>query len=144
METHRRFGCSAVALEEVAADKVDRYGIMDGKKIEPDLYRVDDFVEKPDVGEAPSRLAIAGRYVLSPEIFDFLLETPIGKNNELQLTDAMHLMVERRDMYGVRFFGKRYDIGNRLDFLKTNIDFALRREDLRDPLMAFMRELVNR
>lgn len=143
LDVHSKYGGAVVALEEVEQHKVNRYGIMDGEEIEPDLYKVKDFIEKPEIDEAPSRLAIAGRYVFTPEIFDFLRETPVGKNNELQLTDAMRLMVSSRDAYGVRFRGKRYDIGNKLDFLKTNIEFALRRDDLHDPLMKYMRELVS-
>ncbi|MBN1556838.1 MAG: UTP--glucose-1-phosphate uridylyltransferase GalU [Lentisphaerae bacterium] len=133
---------SIVALEAVDPDKVGRYGVIAGREAAPSIYLVDDFVEKPEAGEAPSNLAIAGRYVLVPEIFDYIARTPRGKNNEVQLTDAMRLMSRTRAMYGLRFDGTRYDIGNKLDFIKTNLCYALARDDLGAELRAFLRELV--
>ena len=110
---------------------------MDGN-----VYLVNSFVEKPDVKDAPSNLVIAGRYVLTPEIFDCIDRTPPGKNNEIQLTDAMRLLLEERAMYGLHFKGRRYDLGNRLDFIKTNIEFALMRDDLNEGLSKFIKELA--
>jgi len=139
-----RYQDPVVVLEEVPPDKVSRYGIMKGSPIEgqDDLYRVEGFVEKPSQHAAPSNLAIAGRYLFTPEIFDYLERTPPGKNGEIQLTDAMRLMAKERTMYGLRIPGTRYDIGNKLDFLKTNIAFALRRRDLAPSLRAYIRELA--
>jgi len=131
-----------VALEEVPRDKVSRYGVIAGKNIADNQYLISDFIEKPSVEEAPSNLAIAGRYILTAEIFDYLKATPPGKNDEIQLTDAMRTMAASRAMYGLRFVGKRYDIGNRLDFLKTNLIFGLRRPDLHDDLRAFIGEIA--
>ena len=142
MQVFERYGESVVALEEVPRAKVHRYGVISGHPVEDGLYLVDDFIEKPSAEEAPSNLAIAGRYVFTPEIFDHIAKTPRGKNNEIQLTDAMRAMVRTRAMYGLHFRGKRYDIGNKLDFLRTNIAFALRREDLRKPFADFLRETV--
>ncbi len=142
IEVFDRYQAPVVALEEVDRDKVSRYGIMGGSSVQPDLYRIEQFVEKPSVDEAPSNLAIAGRYVFTAEIFDWLAKTPRGKNDEVQLTDAMRLMLESRAMYGLRFDGVRYDIGNKLDFLKTNISFGLKRDDLGDDLRAFIREIA--
>jgi UTP--glucose-1-phosphate uridylyltransferase len=137
-----RFGESVVVLEEVDPSKVSRYGIISGREIDSGLYLIDDFVEKPSPDEAPSNLAIAGRYAFTPEIFDHLDQIEPGKNNEIQLTDAMRLLVKRRAMYGIPLQGTRYDIGNKLDFVKTNLLFALKRADMREDLTQFVRTLA--
>ncbi len=142
IDVYERYHESVVALEEVEHDKVNRYGVMDGRVIDKNVYLVNSFVEKPDPKDAPSNLVIAGRYVLSPEIFDCIDKTVPGKNNEIQLTDAMRLLLEKRAMYGLHFDGRRYDLGNRLDFIKTNIEFALMRDDLKDGLSKFIKELA--
>ena len=142
IDVYERYHESVVALEEVDHNKVSRYGVMDGKPIDKNIYLVDDFVEKPAPEDAPSNLVIAGRYVLTPEIFDCIDRTPPGKNNEIQLTDAMDLLLKERAMYGLRFEGRRYDLGNRLDFIKTNIEFALMRDDLKEGLSEFIKELA--
>ncbi len=136
-----RYQESVVALEEVERARVSRYGVMAGRPISENLYMIEDFIEKPTVEEAPSNLAIAGRYIFTPGIFDALSRIAAGKNNEIQLTDAMRLMVKTRAMFGWRFQGARYDIGNKLDFIKTNIVFALKRPDMRDELRDFLRTL---
>jgi len=142
MEVYERYGEPVVALEQVALEKVSRYGVIDGKNVTDDIYLVEDFVEKPAPEDAPSTLVIAGRYVFTPEIFDFIDRTKPGKNGEIQLTDAMHMMVATRAMYGLHFKGKRYDIGNKLDFLKTNIEMGLKRPDMADELKSFIKELA--
>ncbi|MCK5528889.1 MAG: UTP--glucose-1-phosphate uridylyltransferase GalU [Kiritimatiellae bacterium] len=142
IDVYERYNESVVALEEVDRDKVSRYGVMDGKVIDKNIYLVENFVEKPDPEDAPSNLVIAGRYVLTPEIFDCIDRTKPGKNNEIQLTDAMELLLKERAMYGLRFEGRRYDLGNRLDFLKTNIEFALMRDDLKEGMEEFIKELA--
>ena len=111
LDVFEEYGRSVIGMEEVADSKVDRYGIVGGKQISPRLYHVDELVEKPAIGEAPSNLAIAGRYLFTPEIFAFLEKTPPGKNDEIQLTDAMALMLKKHAMYGYTFNGIRYDIG---------------------------------
>ena len=142
MAAFDRYQESIVALEEVDPDKVTRYGVMDGKIVDEGLYLIEDFVEKPSVEEAPSNLAIAGRYVLTPEIFECIEATVPGKNEEVQLTDALRLLLRARAMYGLRVNGVRYDIGNKLDFLKTNIAFALSREDLGPALADHIKDLA--
>ncbi len=139
---YERYQESVVALEEVDRDRISRYGIIDGKEVEPGLFLIRDFVEKPNPDEAPSNLAIAGRYIFTPEIFDYLESQTPGKNGEIQLTDAMRRMVRNRAMYGTRFQGVRYDIGNRLDFVKTNIAFGLRRADIGPDLKAYIQDLA--
>lgn len=135
-----RYGESVVAVEQVPLERINRYGVLDARSIEPDIYLVEDFVEKPDPSQAPSDLAIAGRYVLTPEIFDHLDAIEPGKNGELQLTDALRRQVRERAMYGVRFSGDRFDAGNKLDFIKTNIAYALERSDLREALLRYLSE----
>jgi UTP--glucose-1-phosphate uridylyltransferase len=144
MEIFDRYQESVVALEEVAPEKVSRYGIMAGRPIAGNLYLIEDFIEKPEPAEAPSNLAIAGRYIFTADIFDHLDRIGAGKHGEIQLTDAMRLMVKTRAMYGVKFDGARYDIGNKLDFIKTNIVYGLKRADLRDDLREFLKELAAR
>lgn len=141
LEVYERYQESVVALEEVEWDRVSRYGVMDGKEIGSGVMRVSDFVEKPNRADAPSNLVIASRYLFSPKIFDCLAKTKRGKNNEIQLTDAMHMLLNTNSMYGYKFKGHRYDAGNKLDYLKTNIAFALKREDLRAEVVKHIKEL---
>jgi UTP--glucose-1-phosphate uridylyltransferase len=142
LEVFDKRQASVVGLEEVERSKVSRYGIMGGEAMDANLYRVSQLVEKPSEAEAPSNLAIAGRYVFTPEIFDYIARTERGKNGEIQLTDAMRLMLAERPMFGWRFDGVRYDIGNKLDFLKTNIAFGLKRPDIAEGLQAYIREIA--
>ena len=144
MRIFDRYGESVVALEEVERSKVTRYGVMSGHALGDGVYRIDDFVEKPSVKEAPSNLVIAGRYVLSPDVFDCLGRTVKGKNDEVQLTDAMRLLVKERGFYGLHFRGIRHDVGNKLDFIKTNIALGLQREDIREDLAAYIRSLAGK
>ena len=133
---------SVVSLEEVPMSQVSRYGVIDGERTGDRTYRIKDFIEKPSIEEAPSNLAIAGRYILTPDIFDCIDRTVRGKNNEIQLTDALRLLVKSEAIYGHRVDGRRYDIGNKLDFIRTNIVFALARDDLRDDLTAYIKSLA--
>jgi UTP--glucose-1-phosphate uridylyltransferase len=142
VEVFTRTGGSVVALEEVPADKVNRYGIIDGIEQNDGIFKVVDFVEKPDPGSAPSNFAFAGRYIFTPDIFDFLRQTGRGKNNEIQLTDAMRTMAQSRPMFGTRIEGERHDIGNKLDFIKTNIHYALKHPDMREELITYIRSLA--
>lgn len=135
-------GGSAVALQQVPAEKVSRYGILGGKEIAPGLIRANKFVEKPKPEEAPSNLAVSARYVLSPRIFDQLRKTPTGKGGELQLTDAMAALMLEETLHGLRYDGARHDIGNKLDFIKANIHFGLQREDIAPALREYLKTLV--
>jgi len=140
IDVYERYRSSVVALEEVPRNKVHRYGVIKGKKLEKNVMIAEDFIEKPSVEEAPSNLAIASRYIFTPEIFDYLDKTKPGKGNEIQLTDAMRDMVKKYAMYGVRFQGTRYDIGNKLDFIKTNIIYGLMHEEIGDHLRVWLKE----
>lgn len=141
MQIFERYRESVVAVEEVPYSKVSRYGVIKGRQVGDGLYLLQDYIEKPTVKEAPSNLAIAGRYVLTPDIFDYLERIGRGKNNEVQLTDAMRLMVKKRAMYALKFAGTRYDIGNKLDFIKTNLIFGLKHKDIARELRAFIHQL---
>jgi UTP--glucose-1-phosphate uridylyltransferase len=140
IELYDRYQESVVALESVDPAKVDRYGIIGGSRIAPDLFLIDALIEKPKPDQAPSNLAIAARYALSPEIFQYIDRTTPGKNGEIQLTDAMQLMLKDRAMYGCAFEGVRFDIGNKLDFLKTNVIFGLDHPELGPEFRAFLKE----
>lgn len=142
IETYDRYQETVVALEEVPRSKVSRYGVIAGKNVSRNLYLVEDFVEKPSVKSAPSNLAIAGRYVLTSQIFDCLAKTKPGKGGEIQLTDALRMLIAKRAAYGLRFQGKRYDIGSKIDFLKTNIEFGLRRKDVGADLKTFIKQIA--
>jgi UTP--glucose-1-phosphate uridylyltransferase len=130
---------SIVALERVDKELTYRYGVIDGVEVEKDFYKANDFVEKPKPKDAPSDLAIASRYILTPQIFDYLENTPPGVNDEIQLTDAMRSMLRTQDMYGYRFDGIRYDIGNKLDFIKTNLIYGLKHPDIGDDLKDWLK-----
>jgi len=129
-----RLGTSVIGLEQVPIEKVERYGIVGGVEIEPGIYRLNMLVEKPAKESTPSRLAIAARYVLTPGIFPCLEQTPAGRGGEIQLTDALRLLLEREPIHGIVLDAKRHDIGNPLDWLKTNLLFASRDPQLRAAL----------
>jgi UTP--glucose-1-phosphate uridylyltransferase len=142
MEVFDRYQESVVAVEAVERSKVSRYGVISGRAVSDSLYLVDDFVEKPSVEEAPSNLVIASRYILTPDIFGFLEKTKRGKNNEIQLTDALRMLVKNRAAYALKFKGTRYDVGNKLDFIKTNLIFGLKHKDMQKELKSFIRTLA--
>ncbi|OBQ51550.1 UTP--glucose-1-phosphate uridylyltransferase GalU [Halodesulfovibrio spirochaetisodalis] len=131
-----------VGVMEVEADKVDRYGIVAGEEISPGTYRVTDLVEKPAVHDAPSRLAIVGRYVLTPEIFPALEKTQAGAGGEIQLTDALRTVAKERGLLAVKMRGMRFDAGNWAEYLTANIYFALQDESIRDDLVKHLKPLL--
>ncbi len=141
MDVHEIYGGSVVALEEVPDEKVSRYGVMDGKETAKNIYAVNTFIEKPSLEQAPSNLVIASRYILDSAIFDCLDNVFPGVNNEIQLTDAMKLLLETQKMYGLKFEGKRHDIGNKLDFIKTSVLFGLRNSDISIELKKWIWEI---
>jgi UTP--glucose-1-phosphate uridylyltransferase len=141
-EVYDRYGGSVVLIQEIDREKVSRYGVISGEEIEPGVYKLDGLVEKPSPAEAPSNLAVAGRYVFTPEIFDCLAKIQPGKGGELQLTDAMQMMLAASPMYARLLEGKRYDIGNKQGFIKTNIEFALKDEDIRDELKDYIKQIA--
>ena len=131
-----------VGVMEVEADKVDRYGIVAGEEIAPGTYRVTDLVEKPATHEAPSRLAIVGRYVLTPDIFPALEDTKAGAGGEIQLTDALRTIAKERGLLAVKMRGMRFDAGNWAEYLTANIYFALQDESIREDLVKQLKPLL--
>ena len=139
IDIYNKYEASAISLERVPQEKVERYGIIKGVEIEQDVYQIDELVEKPPVNEAPSNLAIMGRYVLTPDIFDKIKETGVGVGGEIQLTDALAKLDK---IYGNTFEGKTYDIGNRLEWLKTSIEFAMDDDESKNDLISYMKEII--
>jgi len=130
---------SVVALMEVPPAEVHQYGVIKGKLVKERLYEVEAMVEKPPASEAPSRMAIIGRYVLRPEIFSILQKLPSGKGGEIQLTDGLAQLVRERKIYGCEFDGDRYDIGDKFGFVRATIAYALKRPDLKDKVVEYLK-----
>ncbi len=141
IEVFETYGETVIGVEEIEREKVSRYGVVGGTEVSADTFKITELVEKPSVEEAPSSMVIAGRYILPGDIFDVLERTPRGKGDEVQLTDAIRLLLESREGYALRFEGTRFDVGNKLDFIRTNVLFALERDDMREELSAFLRGL---
>lgn len=142
IDVYKKNKGSVIALEEVKPELVSRYGVVDGDFISEKVIKARGWIEKPSIEEAPSNLVVASRYLFTPEIFDFLENTNPGKNNEIQLTDAMKEMVKTNPMFGMKFNGKRYDIGNKLGFLKTNIEFGLKDPDIGESLKEWLKQFA--
>ncbi len=143
IDVYEQYRQTIIGVEVVPREKVSRYGIIGGKQISDSIWEVNELVEKPEPEKSPSNLAIAGRYILTPEIFKAIEQTPPGKNNEIQLTDAMRIMLKRESIYCNIIEGKRYDIGNKLDYLKTVVEFALKRKEFAGEFSIFLKEIVN-
>jgi UTP--glucose-1-phosphate uridylyltransferase len=141
MRAWERYGDAVIAVQEVPRQEVRHYGIIDGVKVGDRIFEVKDMVEKPEPEEAPSNLAIIGRYILPPLIFDLLEKTVPDQGGEIQLTDALRALLKRRAIYGYQFEGKRYDAGNKLGFLKATVEFALKRQDLAKEFGAYLKSL---
>lgn len=142
MEVHARLGGTVLALEEVSEEETSRYGIVNAQEVEPGIFRVTDLVEKPPRGEAPSRLAIMGRYVLSPRIFERLKDVPRGAGGEYQLTDAIKSLLDDEPIWGVLYRGKRYDCGTKESWLRANVALAMQDPQLRRIVAEAFREEV--
>jgi UTP--glucose-1-phosphate uridylyltransferase len=143
IDAYEQYHQTVIAVEEVPWEKVSRYGIVGGTPLNNRIMQLSELVEKPERDKAPSNLAIAGRYILTPQIFDALGKTERGKNNEIQLTDALKIILKQENIVATTFEGKRYDIGNKLEFLKTTVEFALKRKEFADPFEAFLRQTIN-
>jgi len=144
MDQYDKTGGTVIGCQVVKPEQVSAYGIIDGTQTsDPNLLKVQDMVEKPNLEAAPSRFAALGRYVITPEVFDILEETRPGKGGEIQLTDALRVMAHMGNVYAYNFQGKRYDTGDKLGYLKAVVEFALRRDDLGPGFREYLRELVN-
>lgn len=143
MEVYNKYNCSVLGLELVDQKETDKYGIVSGIKFEENIYKLDQFIEKPKPQEAPSNIAIIGRYIFTPRIFESLQSIPFGKNNELQLTDAIKLLSTQEAIYGKLIEGKRFDCGSKLGFLKAMIELSLQDESISDDFKKYLLEVVN-
>jgi UTP--glucose-1-phosphate uridylyltransferase len=141
MEVHRRYPATILAIQKVPRSQTHQYGIIDGKRIENGVYLVRDLVEKPAPQDAPSNLAIIGRYILTPEIFDVLELTKPGKGGEIQLTDGLKLLIERQPIYAYEFEGIRHDAGDKLGFLKATVEFGLKNAEFGGEFRDYLRKL---
>lgn len=137
-------GSSVVGVQTVADHETDRYGIVDPTSNEGRRHKVHHFVEKPELGTAPSNLAIMGRYVLTPAVFDHLDKQEIGAGGEIQLTDAIQAVNEQENVYAYDFEGERYDVGEKFGFVKTTIELALQNDEMKDELMKYLKEVTER
>ncbi len=142
IDLYDRYHASIIGVQPVPEEEVSRYGIVDGQKIQDRIYTVSGLVEKPKLEEAPSNLAILGRYILTPRIFELLDNQEPGTGGEIQLTDAISKLNEKEAVYAYDFIGRRYDVGEKMGFIQTTIEFALQREELRDGLLAYMNGLI--
>ncbi len=134
---------SVIALMEVPQSEVHQYGVIKGREIKKRLYQVEATVEKPLAKDAPSRMAIIGRYVLRPEIFQILKNLPPGRGGEIQLTDGLSQLVRERKIFGCEFVGERYDIGDKFGFVRATVAYALKRPDLRDKVLQYLKSIPN-
>lgn len=144
INAYDEYKTSILGVQEVDKEKVNKYGILDVKYIEDRVYKVKDMVEKPAVEEAPSNIAILGRYIITPEIFNILENQEPGKGGEIQLTDALQTLATKEAIYAYNFEGRRYDVGDKLGFLEATVDFALKRPELRDDFLSFLRSKLEK
>ena len=143
IDIYDAYGGSVLGCQQVAPEKVSSYGIVAGKEIAGSkLLKVSDMIEKPELSEAPSNIAVLGRYIISPTIFELLEHTAPGKGGEVQLTDALKQLALVEPVWAYCFEGKRYDVGDKLGFLKATVEFALRRPDLGGPFRSYLEELM--
>jgi UTP--glucose-1-phosphate uridylyltransferase len=142
VEIYNREQEAVIALMQVPLEEVHQYGVIKGKEIAPRLYQIEATVEKPVSSEAPSRMAIIGRYILRPEIFTILQNQPPGRGGEIQLTDGLAALAHQRKMFGCAFVGERYDIGDKFGFVRATVAYALKRPDLRDKVQAYLKSTI--
>ncbi len=141
LDVFREYQTSILGVQSVSHDVVDKYGIISGKQVDDRVYKVNDMVEKPAPEEAPSDVAVLGRYIITPEIFAFLETQDAGKGGEIQLTDALKRLAKEQAMYAYEFKGRRYDVGSKIGFIQANLEFALRRDELKEEMKEYLEKL---
>lgn len=144
IDVFNEYKTTILGVQHVDPTEVNKYGIVAGKLVDDRVYKVKDLIEKPDVESAPSDIAILGRYIISPAIFKYLETAKPGKGGEIQLTDALKELSRHEAMYAYVFSGRRYDVGNKLGFLEATVEYALKREDLRDEFKAYLKRVVEK
>ena len=142
IEQYEKTGASVLGVQKVGMEHVSKYGIVDAENVDGRLYKLNGMVEKPKREDAPSDMAVLGRYIITPGIFDCLAKTPKGAGGEIQLTDALVMLSKSEPMYAYDFEGRRYDIGSKQGFLEATVDFALSRDDLKDEFAAYLKEKI--
>lgn len=141
LDVFHEYQTSILGVQTVPHEVVNKYGIIAGKQVDERVYKVQDMVEKPSVEEAPSNVAVLGRYIITPEIFPFLETQDAGKGGEIQLTDALKRLAKEQAMYAYDFKGHRYDVGSKIGFLQANVEFALRNDALKDEVKTYLQQL---
>ena len=142
IDCYEEYKTSVLGVQTVEPQDVNKYGIVGGLHIEDRVYKVKNLIEKPAVEEAPSNVAILGRYIITPKIFEILENTKPGKGNEIQLTDALLELIKHEAMYAYDFEGRRYDVGDKLGFLQATVEYALRKEELRDGFIEYLQTII--
>ncbi len=142
IEAYEEKNATILGVQEVKRENVNKYGIVKGTEISNRVYTVEDLVEKPKVEEAPSNVAILGRYIITPEIFNILEQTKPGKGGEIQLTDALKTLISKEEMYAYVFEGRRHDVGDKLGFLQATVEYALKREDLKEDFKEYLKDII--
>ena len=142
IDCYEEYKTTVLGVQTVDPKDVNKYGIVGGLPIENRVYKVKDLVEKPSVEESPSNVAILGRYIITPKIFEILENTAPGKGNEIQLTDALLKLMNEEAMYAYDFEGRRYDVGDKLGFLEATVEYALRKEELRDGFIEYLKTII--
>lgn len=143
IDVYNEYKTTVVGVQKVSDEDVSKYGIVSCKSVDERVYKVKDMVEKPEKEKAPSNIAILGRYIITPHIFKFLENAEPGKGGEIQLTDALKQLMGCEAMYAYDFVGKRYDVGSKMGFLQATLEFALKREDLKDEVVQYLKEVVH-
>ena len=141
IEVYEKYDAPVIATMQVEGEAISRFGVIDAEEIEPNVFRIRDMVEKPKFADAPSDLAIIGRYIFTPDIFDAIEKTKPGAGGEIQITDAMRLLLKERPFYAVKLDGTRHDAGDKLGFLIATVEFALKRDDLGDEFREYLKGL---
>ena len=141
MSAYEEYRTTILGVQTVAPEDANKYGIINARYIEDNVYKVKDLVEKPEPGKQPSNIAILGRYIITPEIFEVLENQAPGKGGEVQLTDALKTLSKKEAMYAYEFKGRRYDVGDKLGFLEATVDFALKKPELKDSFMDYLKKL---
>ena len=142
IDCYEEYKTSVLGVQTVEPQDVNKYGIVGGLHIEDRVYKVKNLIEKPAVEESPSNVAILGRYIITPKIFEILENTKPGKGNEIQLTDALLELIKHEAMYAYDFEGRRYDVGDKLGFLQATVEYALRKEELRDGFIEYLKTII--
>jgi UTP--glucose-1-phosphate uridylyltransferase len=141
VEVYEKYNAPVIATMQVPGEDISRFGVIDAEEVEPNVYRIKDMVEKPPYAEAPSDLAIIGRYIFTPDIFGAIEQTKPGAGGEIQITDAMRILMNERSFYAVKLEGKRHDAGDKLGFLMATVELALKRQDMGEEFREYLRSL---